>query len=498
MTNGSDHPLMVTLSGIRGIANESFTPPVIRKFVAGFLRLITSSPLSESITHPDIIVVGRDSRVSGAELSAVVIDEVQRAGFTVIDIGIVPTPTVQYTVLNKGLAGGIVLTASHNPREWNGLKFVDSDALFVTPTRTQTLIDLSVGPTESAYELKSSSPVEKFDAIQDHIDGIVKLPYIAPLVEEIRAKKYKVAFDPVCGAGGEAISRILSYYGVEVIGINLEETGEFPHTPEPIPDNLHDLSEHIRSNHVAFGVAVDPDVDRCVLADEQGNIITEELTQVIAADFLLSSGFQTPSVITNLSSSNALSTLCKRHGVPVYRSAVGEANVAAKMVSLGSRLGGEGNGGVLLADSHIGRDALVASSLTLCWYHLKQQAFSSAVSSLPQPSMCKLKADLSSYKGDLSKLLENIALEGRRNPNISLVTVQDGVRLDWSSGHWVHIRPSNTEPIVRIIAEDPQGQLFANSLANTYRKLIENYSDEAKSHADESSGNVPDLVSISF
>ena len=446
---------MVTLSGIRGIAGKSLTTPVVRKYVNAFAVL-------QAGRGTPLMIVGRDSRVSGPEISGVVIDILRKAGYKVINCGIVPTPTVQFMVQREHAVGGVIITSSHNPGPWNGLKFVDADGLFLSPERCQEMFSYAdshadgtsshsvVGAAEGALEeLPANSAAFR------HVDAILALPYIKPA--EIRAQQLTVCLDAVCGAGGPAMLYLLERLGVRAVALNAEPTGVFPHTPEPVPENLGELCRAVVAHGADLGIAVDPDVDRCVLIGEDGRPLVEEYTLAIAVKFILGDIGRRGVVCKNLSSSRASDDIAEQYGCTLVPAAVGEINVAKRMVELGAVIGGEGNGGVMLPDVHIGRDAPVAAALVLqCFTNARMRkdggirTISELKRSLPQYEIVKLKVGIEGINVDAAlKALEKEAQE----EGLKIVTI-DGLHIsgkDW----WVHVRKSNTEPIARVIGEAP-------------------------------------------
>ena len=449
-------PLMVTLSGIRGIAGKSLTTAVVRKYVNAFAVLQKKHTESASL-----MIVGRDSRVSGPGIRDEVIAILRRAGYKVIDCGIVPTPTVQFTVQQEKAVGGVIITSSHNPGPWNGLKFVDNDGLFLSPELCQEMFayaDAHPEPEASSMKVEEEGALEVLPenaAAYRHVDAILELPYIKP--DTIKKQNIKVCLDTVCGAGGPAMTYLLRKLGVEVVEMNTATTGVFPHTPEPVPENLGDLCAAVVANKADLGIAVDPDVDRCVLIGEDGRPLVEEYTLAIAVKFILGDIGRRGVVCKNLSSSRANDDIAAQYGCTLVPAAVGEINVAKRMVELNAVIGGEGNGGVMLPDIHIGRDAPVAAALVLqCFANARANpehpiaTISALKRSLPQYEIVKLKADIAGINVDaaLEALRKEAELAG-----LKIITI-DGLHIS-GSDWWVHLRKSNTEPIVRVIGEAP-------------------------------------------
>jgi len=437
-------PLMVSVSGVRGIISESLTPPVVGKYVSAFGILLKGKK----------IVVGRDSRVSGAWVVPISHGVLFALGYDVIDIGIVPTPTVQFMVQQLHADGGLICTSSHNPAEWNGLKFVGSDGLFLSPDKCTELFAIAAAGTFQYVTYEHTGHLSVDDtAAQKHIDFIMKLPYIN--VDKIRSKKFKICLDSVNGAGGPIMHKLLTHLGAEVVGLNLEPTGLFAHKPEPVTDNLHQLSESVLQHKADLGIAVDPDVDRCVLIDETGKPVGEEYTLVFAVQFILGTVGRRGPVCKNLSTTRAVDDVASKYGCPVYATAVGEINVAKKMVEVGAVIGGEGNGGTMLPDIHIGRDAPVAATLVLMLLANYDGTISKLKSEMPQYEIAKISAPIAGINPDLVVAHIKSKWEGKAKLNET-----DGLHIN-TEEWWVHLRKSNTEPIIRVIGE---GGSYAKSL----------------------------------
>jgi len=453
---------MVTLSGIRGIAGESLTEGVVRMYVRAFADL----QLAKKDASCKNIVLGRDSRVSGPWIRDCVIATLRACGMNVEDCGIVPTPTVQYMVQREHAVGGVIITSSHNPKPWNGLKFVDSDGLFLAPELCTEMFahakEIGSEPfTPYQKEEGTLRVLGKDEAIERQVAEIMALPYIDPA--KVAAEKLKVCLDTVCGAGGPAMTKVLKALGCEVVGLNLETTGEFPHTPEPIPENLGDLCRAVVENGADLGIAVDPDVDRCVLIGENGKPLVEEYTLALAVEFMLGQVGRRGPVCKNLSSSRALDDIVAKYPPStITATAVGEINVAKKMQELNAVIGGEGNGGVMLPDIHIGRDAPVAATLALmCFTNWRAEQrrlgtgkskISELKASLPQYEIVKMKIETKGLNPPLA--LETLKTEYLAQSDKYKVSTLDGLHIS-GSNWWVHIRLSNTEPIMRVIGEAP-------------------------------------------
>jgi phosphomannomutase len=450
----SPSTLMLTISGVRGIVGESLTPEIVSKIVAAYAELQLTKGNGKQI------VLGYDTRPAVSWIKHCVIGTLMAAGIDVLDIGVVPTPTVQLVVLKRKAAGGVIVTASHNPQQWCGLKFVEPTGVFLDQQNCDYMFGAkalpnSTGPIGHKFAAhdKLGSYAEWDGAIDFHIDNITSLKYVD--VEKIRAQRFRVAVDTINGAGSVAIPKILKLLGCDVIELNTEPTGIFAHTPEPIPENLTQLCNAAKNCEI--GIAVDPDSDRCVLIDEKGDPLVEEYTLALAVHLLLSRyGVKAP-VCRNASTSRAIDDICAKNGVICHGTAIGEVNVAVKMMEVGSVIGGEGNGGVMLEPSHIGRDALVAVALVLQLWALERETnkeikISEVKGALPQWRIGKLKIDLP--KGtDVAALIELWKQEMVKNYSDQITLNEiDGLRVDHADW-WVHVRKSNTEPIIRVIGE---------------------------------------------
>jgi len=389
--------------------------------------------------------VGRDSRVTGQICEDIVCATLQSVGCNVVKIGIAPTPTVAMSVLQHKADGGIILTASHNPEQWNALKLLNSKSEFLDADQGKEVLDIAEKETFN-YKLfdEIGSVTEDTNAIQSHIQAVLDLPYID--ADLIKSKNFKVAVDAVNGGGSVALPAMLEALGVETECIYCEPTGIFPHNPEPLPANLTEICDFVKEKSCDLGVVTDPDGDRLALVDENGRLFGEEYTQVAAFDLLLSK--KPGDTATNLSSSRAADDITKKHGHTCHRSAVGEINVVKVMQEKGAVIGGEGNGGVINADLHPGRDALVGTAMILQLLAERDIKASEYRDSLPDYEMSKQKIELNKLGMDADDLLKKVTdIYADQNPN----TV-DGVKLDFEEG-WVHFRKSNTEPIIRVYSE---------------------------------------------
>lgn len=430
--------LMVSVSGIRGRVGESLTPDVVDRYAAGFGAWSLARSMSREI------VVARDSRVSGPMFHRVVLAALQSVGATVVDLDMAPTPTVQMAVEERHAAGGLAITASHNPIEWNALKFIGASGLFLDPTESLSMrgfVDRGV-PRVTWDKLGVVTRDDR--AIANHIDRILKLSVLD--IEAIRRRRFRVALDTCHGAGSTIFPRMLEALGCTVELINGTPDGLFHRPPEPVAENLGELSELVRRTGSAIGLATDPDVDRLALVDETGRAIGEDYTLALAARVVLRRRRGT--VVANLSTSRILDDMVAEYGSDVIRAPVGEVNVAVRMRDEAAVVGGEGNGGVILPELHLGRDAPLAAALILQLLVDEGPSLAGIVARFPQYRIVKDKLDRPD--GTLDAVYDSLRAAF---PDAD-VDLQDGLRLSWPD-RWVHIRPSGTEPIVRVIAEAP-------------------------------------------
>lgn len=444
--------LMVSVSGIRGEIGSSLTPGIVQKYTLAFAKYLKGGK----------VILGRDSRVSGPFVVDIVRGCLVASGCDVIDVGIVPTPTVQMAIEYHKAAGGIAITASHNPIQWNGLKFMDGNGRFLSPENAQKVY--AMGEKDDSHlkewaELGSVIRDEKANA--RHNEAILKLDYID--TKKIQSCKFKVVLDCVNGAGGLIIPDLLKKLGCDVTIINGEPSGKFAHTPEPLPENIKELCETVIKSKADIGFAVDPDVDRCAIVDNTGIPIGEEYTLAIAVKLVLSR--KMGRVVANMSTSRASEDITKYYNGMFVRSMVGEINVAEKMLEIEAVIGGEGNGGVILPELHLGRDAPLAVAMSLQYLAEYGGTMRELFLSLPQYKMIKEKVSIEGIDAD--KILSTIA-DRYKEESVNLL---DGVKIDFTDS-WVHLRKSNTEPIVRIMTEAPDEK--------SARKLAVKFMDEVR------------------
>lgn len=424
---------MISVSGVRGLVDKDLTPELVASYGAAFGELMCRTGLNR-------VVLGRDSRASGEAFSAVAAAGLQSVGCEVLDCGIVPTPTVQMAVEHHGAAGGIVISASHNPIEWNAMKFVGPDGVFLDPVTGRRLAELaSAGVADT--ERQGGGYRQDREAVVRHLDAILALDYVD--TSAVQARGIRVALDCVRGAGGTALPQLLDSLGCRVSAINVEIDGLFPRNPEPVPENLDELADLVRATGAEIGLAVDPDADRLAVVDETGRPIGEDYTVALAAETVLA---RNPGpVAVNLSTSMVIEDVAAGFGQKVVRAPVGEANVARAMRRISAVVGGEGNGGVILPELHLGRDAPLAAALLLGLLTRTGESVSQVVDRYPRYHIVKARVDRGRDLGAWFEVLKS-RFAG------SVIDEQDGLRLTWDD-RWLHVRPSGTEPIVRLIAE---------------------------------------------
>ncbi|HTY05573.1 MAG TPA: phosphoglucosamine mutase [Gemmatimonadales bacterium] len=440
--------LMVGVSGIRGIVGTDLTPENVARYAAAF-GCWAKAGSRKGRTR---VVVGRDARTSGPMLQAAAVAGLQSVGVDIVDIGLTTTPTIQLAVEHHRAHGGIILTASHNPIEWNALKFVGADGIFLDTASGAQVRDLAAGETLPRADWAGIGRVSADDAaVTRHLDAILELKVVD--VRAIRRRRFRVALDCVRGAGGVIMPALLERLGCRVVAINLQTDGRFPRPPEPIPANLGALGRLVRSKKADVGMAVDPDVDRLALVDERGRAIGEDYTLAFAVRALLGKskgGRRKPGpVVVNLSTSLVVDDAARDGGAAVMRAPVGEAHVARMILAARSPIGGEGNGGVMYPALHAGRDAPLAAAMVLALLARVGRPVSDIVRAHPRYVIVKGKVPRGAA---LDRVYQ--ALRGRFAD--ADVNTDDGLRLAWAD-RWLHVRPSNTEPIIRLIAEAPTG-----------------------------------------
>jgi phosphomannomutase len=435
--------LIASVSGIRGTiggaVNTNLTPPDVVAFAAAY-----GSWLKSNDQKPCTVVIGRDARISGPMVQQLVQQTLVGLGIDVIDAGLSTTPTVEMEVVRQHAQGGIILTASHNPKQWNALKLLNAKGEFISKADGEALMQHIA---DQSFDFATVDHLGKIitvdDALDAHIDAIVDLDLVD--IEAIKAAQFSAVVDGVNSSGGVAVPMLLDKLGVKTTKIHCTPNGDFPHNPEPLKEHLTDLSAAVLNNKADLGIAVDPDVDRLVFMDEKGELFGEEYTLVACADYVLQ--HQKGALVSNLSSSRALADLAKKNSVDSHASAVGEVHVVEKMKAVNAVIGGEGNGGVILPSLHYGRDALVGIALFLSHLAKQNSNVSELKGSYSNYVMAKQKIELSP-DWDADALLAHVA----ETFVSERVTTIDGVKIDFDDS-WIHLRKSNTEPIVRLYAE---------------------------------------------
>lgn len=456
--------LIKSISGIRGTIGgapgEGLSPVDVVKFTAAYATFISRS-LGKDAKR--LIVVGRDARLSGEMVDGLVCSTLMGMGFDVVNIGLASTPTTEIAVVAEGASGGIILTASHNPKQWNALKLLNASGEFLNDAQGKEVLRIAdsddytfAGVDELGHQYINNTYNRR------HIDQVLALDLVD--VEAIRNANFTVAVDAVNSVGGIVIPQLLRALGVKnIIELNCEATGRFAHTPEPIPENLTQISSLMRESGADVGFVVDPDVDRLAIVMDGGEMFVEEYTLVAVADYVLS---HTPgSTVSNLSSSRALRDITRNHGCEYSAAAVGEVNVTTKMKETGAVIGGEGNGGVIYPAAHYGRDALVGVALFLSLLAKSGKKVSELKKTYPAYAIAKNKIELTPDV-DVDAILKAV----EKHYDGEDITTIDGVKIDFADG-WVHLRKSNTEPIIRIYSEAPT-MLRANEMADTVKQVI--------------------------
>jgi phosphomannomutase len=448
--------LMISVSGMRGHVGTDLTPELVARHAAALAAWARAAGLPS-------VVLGRDARTSGPMFMHAATAGIMSAGCDVIDVGMVPTPTVQLAVEHHRAGAGLILTASHNPIEWNALKFVGPDGIFLDAEAGAAVRALAdAGPPRAGWDTIGRVHEDR-EAVARHLEMVLELPELD--VAAVRARHFHVALDCVRGAGGASIPLLLERLGCRVTAIHLETDGRFPHPPEPVPENLADLTRTVRESGADIGMAVDPDVDRLALVDETGRAIGEDYTLAFAVRAVLGAhrGDPAPAVVVNLSTSLVVEDAARDFGARFIRAPVGEANVARAMRQYAALVGGEGNGGVILPRLHIGRDAPLGVALILHYLARSGQSVSALVEAAPRYVIVKAKAPRGP---DLRTMYDRL----RASFPDADADEQDGLRLAWQD-RWLHVRPSGTEPIVRMIAEAPTADA-ADALVAASRELL--------------------------
>lgn len=438
--------LIKSISGIRGTiggkVGDNLTPVDAVKFASAYGTFLKNNTAKEKLT----VVIGRDARISGPMIHNLVVNTLIGLGINVIDLGLSTTPTVEVAVPLEEADGGIILTASHNPKQWNALKLLNEKGEFLSGAEGAKILEITDAEAFAFSDVDSLGEITMNDAYMDiHIDEVLNLPLVD--VEAVKAAKFKVVVDGVNSSGGIIIPKLLELMGVEVVKLYCEPNGHFPHNPEPLKEHLTDISELVVKEKADLGVVVDPDVDRLAFICEDGEMFGEEYTLVACADYVLS---KTPgNTVSNMSSSRALRDVTVGHKGNYEASAVGEVNVVELMKKNNAIIGGEGNGGIIYPELHYGRDSLVGVALFLTHLANIKMSVSALRASYPEYYMSKNKIELTPQI-DVDAILVAMT-EKYKNEDISTI---DGVKIDFAT-EWVHLRKSNTEPIIRIYTEAP-------------------------------------------
>ena len=456
-------PLIKSISGIRGTigdkVGEDLTPQDIILYTSSFAMWIKGN----SNKQRNKIVVGRDARISGEMVQGHVINTLTSLGFDVVSLNLSTTPTVEIAVPIENADGGIIITASHNPKNWNALKLLNSKGEFISSSEGQEVLKIAENFNFDSNEKHIiGEVVEKDNYIDYHIEKILKLDLID--IDSIKKKNFKIVVDAVNSTGGIAVPKLLEKLNVNVIKLYCDPTGDFPHNPEPLKENLSDLSELVIKENADLGIIVDPDVDRLAFVCENGDVFGEEYTLVACSDYVLS--IKPGPTVSNLSSTRALKDITQTYNCEYHSSAVGEVNVVEMMKKTGAIIGGEGNGGIILPDIHYGRDALVGIALFLSHLSRTNVNCSQLRNKYPNYYMSKKKKEISSTF-DYNKMI-NFFKNKYSSENINL---SDGLKVDFSDS-WVQLRKSNTEPIIRIYSE-AKNQEAADQIADKFINEIE-------------------------
>jgi phosphomannomutase len=442
--------LMTSISGVRGIIGDGLDPRTIVKYLNAYADFLKEGK----------VVIGRDSRLSGEMVKNITAGTLMAKGIDVIDIGICPTPTVQFNVKELNAAGGIAISASHNPNQWNALKLLNGAGQFLSPEEYNSMThNLEKNQADFKSWDNLGEKTEYDEGLKNHINAILKLNFLD--LDSIRKKEFKIVVDCVNGAGAYCVPDFLRRFGCKVVEINCNKDGVLVPNPEPLPENITETLKNVSEVNADLGIVVDPDVDRLVLITEKGEPFVEEYTIAQAVKFILSK--QTGDVVVNLSTTRAVDNIADKFGAKVFRSPVGEANVVKKMKEVHAVIGGEGSGGVIYPVLHYGRDALCAIAITL--QHLTEygEPISILKESLPQYFISKKKINV---KDDPDVIINNIIKEFKKVK----INTEDGVRVDFND-HWIHFRKSNTEPIIRIIIE-AQTKSEAEEYSKKYLDMV--------------------------
>lgn len=455
--------LIKSISGIRGTIGgkpgENLSPLDIVKFTAAYGTWVAQQTAGKKI------VIGRDGRISGELVTRIVTSTLLSLGFDVIDLDLSTTPTVEIAVKAEAAAGGIIITASHNPKEWNALKLLNSDGEFINGDEGAAILKLAEKENFQFVTIDKLGTYQRDDSyLQKHIDAVVNYELVD--IGAIKKARFKIVVDAINSTGALIVPSLLKALGVrEVITLNGTVNGQFAHNPEPLPEHLSDLSGAVKKNEAHLGIAVDPDVDRLCFVCEDGSMFGEEYTLVAVADYVLEK--RKGNSVSNMSSTKALKDITQKHGGEYFSSAVGEVNVVTKMKEVNAVIGGEGNGGIIVPDFHYGRDALIGIGLFLTHLANSKKSIKQLRGSYPDYFISKNKIALEKNI-DVKEIFKKIKEKYRNNP----VNTEDGLKIEFDND-WVHLRTSNTEPIIRIYSESN----FETTAQNIARKLMKDISE---------------------
>lgn len=451
--------LIKSISGIRGTIggkpNDNLTPVDIVKFAAAYGSWLL---LQSNNTK---IIIGRDGRISGEMVSNLVVNTLTGLGFNITDLGLSTTPTVEMAVRSEKAAGGIIITASHNPKEWNALKLLNSEGEFISGDEGKLILKSAEKEDFKFAKVdKLGTCIKDESLLKKHIDAVVNYQLVD--ADAIRKKNFRVVVDAINSTGSIAVPALLKELGVEeIVLLNAEVNGKFAHNPEPLPEHLTDLSKAVVKHNAHLGIAVDPDVDRLCFICEDGSMFGEEYTLVAVADYVLSK--REGNTVSNMSSTKALKEITVKHGGEYFPSMVGEVNVVKKMKEVNAVIGGEGNGGIIVPDLHYGRDALIGIALFLTHLANSNKSIKQLRNTYPDYFISKNKIELTNGT-DVKAIFEKIKDLYKNHP----INTEDGLKIEFEND-WVHLRTSNTEPIIRIYAESD----FESKADNIARKLIQ-------------------------
>lgn len=466
MFAGAKIPVMAlikSISGIRGTIGgkpgDTLSPLDVVRFTAAY-----GTWLLKQSGNNKKIVIGRDGRISGEMVQRLVVSTLNALGLDVVDLGLSTTPTVEMAVVFEKAAGGIILTASHNPKEWNALKLLNEKGEFISGTDGAAMLEIAA---KDEYEFVHVDKLGSYSineqALQQHIDAVLAYPLVD--VAAIKKAKFSVVLDAINSTGAIAVPALLKLLGVKVAVLNGEVTGRFAHNPEPLPEHLRELCNEVVKQNAHLGIAVDPDVDRLCFVGEDGSLFGEEYTLVAVADYVLKN--RKGNTVSNMSSTRALKDITVKHGGTYTPSAVGEVNVVTKMKAVNAVIGGEGNGGIIVPDLHYGRDALIGIALFLTHLAKEKKSVKQLRNTYPDYFMSKNKIELTTGF-DLKKIFDHIKKKYKQHP----INTEDGLKIEFETD-WVHLRTSNTEPIIRIYAESNSETVAANIAGKLIKDIQE-------------------------